>query len=124
VASAKNAPEQDLWIAAVWTPVSDFDIFWAAYPLRSGRLAAEREYRHARQRTSADVILAGVQRYLEHLPREARYIKKPENWIRDGCWMDEYDEPVLRESFPDCDHEPRCNSKQWCAVLRSREQAS
>lgn len=74
--------------------MSDFDTFFAAYPRREGRLAAMREYIHARRRVSAETILAGVERYKEHLPRERRYWKKPENWLADGCWDDEYDDPA------------------------------
>ena len=103
--------------------VTDFDTFWTSYPRRESRAAAEREYVHARRLVSADTILSGLAQYVEHLPRERRFIKKPENWLRDGDWDNEYDDPV-REQFPDCSHTPRCNSHEWCRALRLREQAS
>ena len=103
--------------------MTDFDTFYAQYPRKESRAAAVREYIFARRRVSAETILAGLARYLDHLPRDAQYIKKPASWLRDGDWDNEYDEPMLRQVFPDCDHTPKCNSKQWCAVLRDRERA-
>jgi hypothetical protein len=104
--------------------MSDFDAFWSQFPRRESRAAAMREYVFARRRVSAETILAGLARYLDHLPREAQYIKKPASWLRDGDWDNEYDVPLTKATYPECDHTPRCNSKQWCAVLRQREEAS
>jgi hypothetical protein len=104
--------------------VSDFDSFWTQYPRRESRAAAMREYIHARRMVTADAIMAGLVRYLEHLPRERQYIKKPASWLRDGDWDNEYDEPVVRERYPECTHTPKCNSHEWCRAVRLREQAS
>lgn len=103
--------------------MSEFDSFWQQFPRREGRLAAMREYIHARRLVSAETIAVGLTRYLEHLPRERQYIQKPANWLRDGAWDNEYDEPV-RAQYPDCEHEPRCSNKVWCSIKRQREQAS
>lgn len=87
--------------------MSDFDTFWASYPRRESRAAAMREYIHARRLVSAETILAGLARYLNHLPREREYIKKPQNWLRDADWDNEYDEPapspsVSMDWFTEC----------------------
>lgn len=103
--------------------MSDFDLFWSSYPRRESKSAAMREYIHARRLVSAETIMAGLARYLNHLPRERDYIKKPQNWLRDGDWDNEYDVPLpaVTPTWQECDHDPRCNSKAWCAVLRQRE---
>jgi len=130
VSSAADLVGMSVQIAAMAT-MSDFDAFWTVYPLKRDRLAAQREYVHARRLVSAETILQGVERYRAHCEQErtpSRYIKKPTTWLMNGCWDDEYDEPmapqVFRDWFRDCDHTPRCNSKTWCAVLRQREEAS
>ena len=99
--------------------MSDFDAFWAAYPRREGQLAAKREYIFARRTASAEAILEGVARYMEHLPRDRQYIKKPANWLRDGCWSDEYDAPQATKR--ECPHTPRCHSPVWCDVVSAKE---
>ena len=104
--------------------MSDFDLFWAAYPRRESKLAAMKEYIHARRLVSAETILDAVERYRHHVRfRELDKIKMPSTWLRDGCWMDEYDSGPVVEKEPDCDHEPRCNSKEWCRARRMRESA-
>lgn len=84
--------------------MSDFDTFWSRYPRRESRAAAMREYIYARRTVSAETILAGLDRYNEHLPRELRFIKKPANWLRDGDWDNEYDvpKPITESWFDEC----------------------
>ena len=101
--------------------MSDFDTFYAAYPRRVGKLDAIRAYAKARTVATADEILAGVALYQANKPEYADWCH-PATWLNKGRWMDEYDEPVQRTAK--CDHEPTCNSPQWCLVLRSREKAS
>lgn len=97
--------------------MSEFDAFWSRYPRKESRNAAEREYVYARRRVSADVIMAGLDRYLEHLPRERQYIKKPENWLIDGDYYNEYDEPAPVRQEWNCSHTPTCNNRHWCEVV-------
>jgi len=95
--------------------MTDWDIFWSHYPRRESKAAAQREYWHARRLVTADAILAGLERYKDHLPRDPQYIKKPANWLRDGDWDNEYDEPRLPPSqmdewFRECQelHQGKC----------------
>jgi hypothetical protein len=98
----------------------DFEQFWAVYPRRIGKLAARKAYIRARHHGSAEEILDGVENYKRHLPRELQYVKHASTWLNAGCWMDEYEVPVAVERRS-CTHDPRCNSKVWCEVLRARE---
>ncbi len=100
--------------------MSDFDIFYAAYPRRVGKLDAIKAYAKARTVATADEILAGVENYKRHKPEYADWCH-PATWLNKGRWMDEYDEPQTAPKREACDHVPTCNSPQWCLVLRSRE---
>jgi hypothetical protein len=99
----------------------DFTAFWAAYPRRVGKLDALKAYEKARKVDSAENIMAGVERYKQHLPDEARFVCHPATWLNKGRWMDEEDAPVMAPVKVDCPHDPRCNSKDWCATMRERE---
>jgi hypothetical protein len=99
----------------------DFDQFWARYPRRTGKLAALRAYEKARRLDSAEHILAGVERYRRTMPDDPQYRPHPATWLNAGRWLDEDDEPVARPVRVECPHEPRCNSKVWCAALRDKE---
>lgn len=100
--------------------MTDFDTFWARYPRKTAKLDAMKAYAKARTIASAEEILNGVDRYIAGKPDYADWCH-PATFLNKGRWMDEYDTPVEKPSFPDCDHDPRCNSKQWCLVLRTRE---
>lgn len=103
--------------------LTDFDAFWQSYPRKVAKLAAIKAYAKARVIATADEILAGVEAYKRHKPDYCDYAHAA-SWLNAGRWMDEYDEPVLRQAFPDCTHTPRCNSKEWCRAVRMREEAS
>jgi hypothetical protein len=101
--------------------VSDFDTFWAAYPRKHGKLAAEKKYIVARRRASAADILAGVERYNQHLPDDPQYICMPQTFLHQGRWMDEYDTPAMAPAKWACPHTPTCHSPVWCQVVTARE---
>jgi hypothetical protein len=101
--------------------VEEFDDFWTYYPRRVGKLAAERAYRTARKRASAQEILDGLT--VAHFARDPQFIPHPATWLNQGRWMDE-DGPKVAKRY-ECPHDPRCNSKEWCATLKwKQEQAS
>ena len=68
---------------------ADFDAFWAAYPKKTGKLAAQREFAAARKHASAAEIMAGLARYKPDL----RFTLDPERWLKRGRWMDEAPPP-------------------------------
>jgi hypothetical protein len=100
----------------------DFEDFWAEYPRRVGKLAAERAYRAARKLASAQTILDGL--VLTRFAKDPQFIPHPSTWLNQGRWMDEERVPAAKKRH-ECTHEPKCNSKEWCATLRWKaEQAS
>lgn len=69
--------------------MTDFESFWASFPRRVGKLAAQKAYAKARRSASASDILAGVRRYVAHKPHYADFCH-PTTWLNQGRWMDEY----------------------------------
>lgn len=70
-----------------------FARFWAAYPRKQGKGAAESAWNKAiLQGTPTRDILDGVQRYaLERRGQDAQYTKHPSTWLNGRCWEDEPD---------------------------------
>ena len=80
-------------------PQSDFQAFWALFPKRRDKRAAERAWRAAIKNGAnpADII-AGAERYAaERKNQDARYTKYPATWLNAGAWEDEPD-PQPQES--------------------------
>lgn len=98
---------------------TEFSEFWSEYPRRVGKLAAYREYVKARKVASAAAILAGVQRYRQHLPQDEQYICHPRTFLYQGRWEDEYEVAVERAAPGSwCPHDTKCHSPVWCETLR------
>jgi hypothetical protein len=106
----------------------DFTAFWAAYPRRVGKLDALKAYERARKVDSAENIMAGVERYKQHLPDEARFVCHPATWLNKGRWMDEEDAPVIapvKEYWADVcqrEHGSACRNR-WDHEMKLRETA-
>ena len=73
-----------------------FENWWEGWTIKGtkrGKLAAHRAYLHALRHTDRDTLVAGLRRYMDHCAAngiDAKYIKHPIRWLRDGCWDDEY----------------------------------
>lgn len=66
-----------------------FDEFWATYPRRVEKLAAQRAYVRARGNATEEQILHGAQKYAhERAGKDRVYTKHPATWLNAGCWMD------------------------------------
>lgn len=104
----------------------DFDKLWRSAPRRQGgKLAAEAEYRKALAHANPMQLQMGMEQYARYVQAhgyEERYVLTPREWLKRGCWMDEYELPQEQERpvWQDCDHQPRCPSKVWCGILRQR----
>ena len=90
------------------TLAEEFGTFWSAYPRRVSRQDAMKAYQQARVTATAEDIMAGVQRFLDHLPEEMRFVPYAASWLRASRWTDEYEDvlPVKRASdagwFEEC----------------------
>jgi hypothetical protein len=87
----------------------DFATFYKNYPRKMARLDAEKAYLQIRRRDiSHERIMAGLERYLEHLPEDACWIPYPATWIRAGRFDDEYE--VVIEQPEKLDWHTECKS--------------
>jgi hypothetical protein len=68
-----------------------FDEFWAVYPRKVAKLAAQKAYDKAIEAgASAAALIAGAKRYaIEREGQDPRYSKHPSTWLHAGCWQDE-----------------------------------
>ena len=71
---------------------AEFEDWWACYPRKVGKLAAQKAYQKARRLASAQELREGVGRYIQHKPSYADFAH-PTTWLTQGRWADEY-EPV------------------------------
>lgn len=74
-------------------PVSEFESWYQAYPLKQARGAAERAFNTARKIATLAELVAGVDRYKANKHSE-RHWKYPATWLNGKCWLDE-PEPEL-----------------------------
>ena len=78
-----------------------FAVWFAIYPRAIERPAAERNFKKVMKSgaVSLEGLMAATARYAAKIEREkppAEYIKKPANWLRDGCFDDgQKTEPVI-----------------------------
>lgn len=73
-----------------------FAEFWAVYPKRKAKAAAERAYRTALKKVTAERLLAAATSYRDDSARQrndAKFTKYPATWLNGGCWDDEPDQP-------------------------------
>jgi hypothetical protein len=68
----------------------EFSEWWAHYPRKVGKKAAEKSYSKARRDVSAAKLLAAVARFARdpNLP-EKEFIPHPATWLNEGRWDDE-----------------------------------
>lgn len=94
-ACATEEPEDEPKEAKT-TSQKRFDLFWAAYPKKVGKKAAQKAWKNAKVNTDLfDKIMAAVgrARTTDQWQREnGRYIPNPSTWINQGRWDDEIKE--------------------------------
>lgn len=71
-----------------------FKEFWAAYPKQVNMLIAQGEYNCLLETTAElteDALIAAARNYAESCKirhTQERYIKNPENWLKESVWVD------------------------------------
>jgi len=79
---------------------TDFDVFWARYPRKVGKLDALKAYTKARSIATAEEILSGVEQFLQHLPEEMQFVPHAATWLNKGRWMDSYEPLPVKATTP------------------------
>ncbi len=95
----------------------EFEHFWANYPYRIGKLKAEKAYAKARHKASADELIEGIRRYVQHKPDWQAYAH-PATWLHAGRWMDEAPVKAASEFYEPwvCPHKDRCAHRRMCEI--------
>ena len=80
---------------------SAFEQFWANYPRKVGKLAAEREW--ARIRPTDDLVqrIMTTLAWQKEVWDDPQFIPHPKTWLHQGRWDDEPLESVKRTSRED-----------------------
>ena len=80
--------------------IADFDEFYAAYPKKKGKLAAQRRWAKMKERPSLAVLLAAIEaqkKSKQWQQDNGQFIKHPATWLHDGAWEDEVEEQQQAE---------------------------
>jgi hypothetical protein len=80
-------------------PSDRFDEFWALCPKKVDPPAARRAWKAALKKVSADVIIAGMQRYADHCRREkieSKFQKTPGPWLNGERWNEQLEPSASR----------------------------
>lgn len=76
---------------------AEFDQWWSCYPLKRGKLAAEKKYHAARRRgVTQQQLISGVAAYVQHKP-DWQEFAHPATWLNQGRWADDYSKPAPAE---------------------------
>src|SRR3990167_7522795 len=96
-----------------------FETFWAAFPRKVGKLAAQQAWNRLRPDVGQVLETLAWQRETDQWKRG--FIPHPVTWIRQGRWLDEPDTP---ETTPwTCLHTPHCGSAWQCDLNTKLEAA-
>ena len=82
---------------SVISPPSPFESFWASYPRKTGKLAAEKAYAKAVKLASPELISAALAQVL--WPPDKQFIPHPATWLNQGRWMDDAETDRRRVGF-------------------------
>jgi DNA replication protein DnaC len=92
-----------LFAVTAVTPPVPFSDFWSIYPRKIGKGGAEKAWKNALKRASAEEICLGAARYARAVQswtgQERTYIKHPSTWLNQDCWQDE-EMPMSRAPVP------------------------
>jgi len=71
---------------------TDFDIFWCAYPKKTGKGDAKKKFDKAIARASLETMLSAIERQKESrqwAEDDGKYIPNPATWLYQDRWLDE-----------------------------------
>jgi len=74
----------------------EFVVWYASYPHKIGRGAAEKSFQKARAKASPQELMDGLMRYIRTKPPDRAYCN-PATWLNQERWNDEPSEPIYEE---------------------------
>jgi len=73
-------------------PKTDFDVFWDAYPRKTGKGDAKKKFDKAMKRCSLERMLSAIEQQkksLQWAEDDGKYIPNPATWLYQDRWLDE-----------------------------------
>lgn len=92
-----------------------FERFWAVYPLKKAKAAAEKNWRKAVKKVAPEIIIAAAERYANSREVSRGFAKYPQGWLTDERWLDE---DVPEPSFPPKSTGGHRLTQNWGEVVR------
>lgn len=91
----------EVWRDITGTPEpSPFERWYAHYPRKVARGAAEKAFPKALKLATLEELIAGAQRYAKQVAgKEVKYICHPSTWLRAQRWLDEEPAPATIGAF-------------------------
>lgn len=73
---------------------TEFDQWWAAYPNKVGKKAAQKAFQNARDRPRINDLLAAIEKAKRSKKWQEGFIPLPTTWLNQGRWDDEPSQSV------------------------------
>ena len=102
--------------APVDHPPSPFDLFWSAYPSKTGKKAAKKAWDRAKDKPTIEAILSAIETQKQGRQWKEGFIKNPATWINGGCW----DDVVKQEIDPSLSEQ--MTAEQALAISKPRSE--
>jgi hypothetical protein len=94
----------------------EFKIWWEAFPRKTARGHALKAYRLARKKVSAEVLLAGANKYaVERRGQDSKFTAHPATWLNGERWADEQNTPA--NSSERVDPEKLTQAHAWAVKM-------
>lgn len=72
------------------TDAEEFENWYACYPRKTARGAAEKAFRTARKTADLETLVNAAWKYAKQVQgKDPQYIKHPASWLNGKCWLDE-----------------------------------
>lgn len=104
----------------------DFNDFWARFPRKIGKLAAQKAYEKTRQRgVTQQQLLEAIAAYVQYKPAYADFCH-PVTWLTQGRYLDEHETTTREDVRSWCQHVNACPNLKYhehMLVMEARNKA-
>lgn len=94
---------------------SGFDRFWAVYPLKKAKAAAEKNWLKAIKKTDPEIIIAAAAKYAQSRDVSRGFAKYAQGWLTDERWKDGPEELPIE---PERHYGGHRRSAPWGEIVR------
>ena len=94
---------------------SGFERFWAVYPLKKAKAAAEKNWIKAIKKTDPEIIIAAAAKYAQSRDVSRGFVKYAQGWLTDERWKDGPEELPIE---PERHYGGHRRSAPWGEIVR------